>query len=436
MTKPHAEYDLADIIQRGESDTIEFKVSFSDMSDILKCICAFANGKGGYVLVGVSDDGDLVGVDVDSVVLERLENMIRETIEPKIYVNISIEAVNDKIIVVIRVPEGINKPYFYRGVCYVRIGTVTRAVSRDGIIEILKSKISFDSLRLEEEVSLREDIIKRLVERARRHRRMKISFTNVEDVLRRLGVYRKRAMALLFSDDLVFPQATIKCGAYKGQEKIDEETIYGNLFEQVERALEFIKRNIRRTYRIEGLERREIWEYPIEALREAIVNAVAHRDYFVTSPIYIRIYEDRVVIQNPGELPPPLTVEMLRKEHPSIPRNPLIAEAFYLWGYIEKWGEGTNRMIEACRNYGLPEPMFESKSGFFTVTLMKREALLRGLSENIKRLYDYIKSRGIATFRECVEFIGKSEKTTQRYLRKLEELGLIERAERGKYKVK
>jgi len=93
-------------------------------------------------------------------------------------------------------------------------------------------------------------------------------------------------------------------------------------------------------------------------------------------------------------------------------------------------------MIEACKNYGLPEPVFESKNGFFTVTLMKREALLRGLSENVKRLYDYIKSRGIATFRECVEFIGKSEKTTQRYLRKLEELGLIERAERGKYKAK
>ena len=96
MTKPHAEYDLADIIQRGESDTIEFKAAFSDMSDVLKCICAFANGEGGYILVGVSDGGDPVGVDVDNVVLERLENMIRETIEPKIYVNISIEAVNDK----------------------------------------------------------------------------------------------------------------------------------------------------------------------------------------------------------------------------------------------------------------------------------------------------------------------------------------------------
>ena len=248
--------------------------------------------------------------------------MIRETIEPKLYVEIEIKALNNENVIVIKVPEGINKPYFYRGLCYTRIGMVTRTVGRNGIIRILKSKISFDSIELTEEINIREDLIRKLVEKAREHRQMKIGFTSIEDILKRLGIYKKRATALLFSDDLIFPQATIKCGALRNDEKIDEETIYGNIIEQVEKAVSFIKRNIKKTYKIEMLERKDIWEYPIEALREAIVNAVIHRDYFMTSPTYIKIYEDKIIIQNPGELPPPLTVEMLKKEHPSIPRNP------------------------------------------------------------------------------------------------------------------
>lgn len=434
MTKN--EIDIGELIRKKEGDRLEFKLSFSDMSDILRTICALANHRGGIILIGVSDDGKIVGVGVDNTILSRLENTIRETIEPRIYPTITVRAIDDKNVVVINVPEGINKPYFYRGICYTRIGPVTRAVGRDGIIEILKSKVSFDTIEFSGTVSIREDIVRRLVERAKEQRRMKIRFTNVKEVLKKLGVHGKRASVLLFSDDLVFPQATIKCAAFRGDEKIDDETIYGNIIEQVEKALDFIKRNIKKSYKVSGLERKEFWEYPTEALREAIVNAIAHRDYFMTSPIYIKIYEDHISIQNPGELPPPLTVEMLKKEHPSIPRNPLIAEVFYLWGYIEKWGEGTNRMIETCIEHGLPEPIFISEKGFFTVIIMKKEHLLKKLREDIRRLYSYIKTMENVTFRQCVEFTGKSEKTTQRYLRKLEELGLIERVEKGKYRVK
>ncbi|MGQ4892620.1 MAG: RNA-binding domain-containing protein [Candidatus Njordarchaeia archaeon] len=424
---------ILDLIKYGESETTEFKVSFTNMDEILKTICAFANGKGGYLFVGVKDDGKIVGVKIVRRVIDKLENSVCENIEPRIYIDISILAVDQKNVVLIKVPEGINKPYFYRGRCYIRIGSVTRQVGRDGIIKILKSKISFDNIRLEEDVNIRDEIVLELVERAKEHRRMRIESKNVDDILKKLGVYKKRAMALLFSDDMVFPQASIKCAAFKGKTVIDEESIYGPLFEQVKKALDFIKRNIKKGYKIEGELRKEIWEYPIEVLREAVVNAVVHRDYFMTAPIYIKIHGDKIVIQNPGELPPPLTVEMLKTEHPSIPRNPLIAEAFYLWGYIEKWGEGTIRMIEICRNHGLLEPKFVSEHGFFTVTIMKKEALIASLSEEIKKLYLYIKSRGTVTYRECVEFTGKSEKTTHRYLKKLLELGLINKTGKGRY---
>lgn len=103
-------------------------------------------------------------------------------------------------------------------------------------------------------------------------------------------------------------------------------------------------------------------------------------------------------------------------------------------GYIEKWGEGTNRIIKDCQKHGLPEPEFRSENGFFTVTIMKKEAILKQLKQDIQKLYHYIKTRGVVTFRECTEFTGKSEKTTQRYLKKLEKHGLIKRIEKGKYK--
>jgi len=218
--------NIDELVRKGEGDMLEFKLSFADIGDILRTICAFANHKGGVIIVGVSDEGQVAGVEVDNTTLNRLENTIREAIEPKVYPTIRVKAINNKTVVIIQVPEGVNKPYFYRGVCYTRIETVTRSVGRNGVIEILKSKISFDGIELREEVNVRGDLVEKLVERARRHRRMKISFTSVEDVLRRLGVRGKRAMALLFSDDIIFPQATIKCAAFRGKEKIDDETIY------------------------------------------------------------------------------------------------------------------------------------------------------------------------------------------------------------------
>ena len=125
-------------------------------------------------------------------------------------------------------------------------------------------------------------------------------------------------------------------------------------------------RNIAKTYSIDketGL-RIDIWEYPLEALREAIINALIHRDYTIYSPIYIKIYDDKLIITNPGRLLAPLTIEDLHKEHPSILRNPNIANIFYLAGYIEKWGVGTLKIIEECKKHKLPTPEFKIEKNF------------------------------------------------------------------------
>jgi len=132
------------------------------------------------------------------------------------------------------------------------------------------------------------------------------------------------------------------------------------------------------------IERQEKWEYPPDAVREAIVNAVCHRDYESTANIQIRIFDDKIEIWGCGPLPEPLTPADLKREHKSIPRNPLIAKCFFLIKYIEQWGTGTNRMIDKCLDYGLPEPLFEEIAGDFVVTCKKshiNNGILKELNE-------------------------------------------------------
>ncbi len=125
---------------------------------------------------------------------------------------------------------------------------------------------------------------------------------------------------------------------------------------------------------METLQRRGIWDYPLESLREAVINALIHRDYFQSSgDIQIRVYDDRVMISNPGGLPADMTVEELQREfHRSVLRNPLLAQVFYYANLIEKWGSGTWRMIKFCREQGLPEPEFRADPNWFLYYLCQR----------------------------------------------------------------
>lgn len=121
----------------------------------------------------------------------------------------------------------------------------------------------------------------------------------------------------------------------------------------------------------EGIHRRDILEYPYEALREAIINALIHRDYSGTSQIQIRVYPDKLIIMNEGKLPPEIPVEKLKTNHLSIPRNTLLAKIFYYAGFIESWGHGTIKIVENCIEQGLPEPDFMEENGVMTVTFYK-----------------------------------------------------------------
>lgn len=172
------------------------------------------------------------------------------------------------------------------------------------------------------------------------------------------------------------------------------------------------------------------YELPKEAVTEAIVNAVAHRDYTSNASVQVMLFADRLEVWNPGELPPSLTPELLRVPHASIPRNPLLAEPLYLVRYIEKAGTGTLDMIVRCREKGLPEPDFEQRAGQFVVTLWRdwlTEEVLAGynLNDRQKRAVNYAKVTGRINNAQYRDLTGISSRTALRELRQLTGMGIF-----------
>ncbi|MCX8183811.1 MAG: putative DNA binding domain-containing protein [Crenarchaeota archaeon] len=429
---------IDNLVEERESEKLEFKRSLAERDEILETIAAFANTRGGTILIGVDDQGHVIGVDLKKGDLESLENSINQLIEPRVYPDIEIIPHNNKLVLKIGVQEGFNKPYFYRGACYVRKSSVTRRLDRNGILEVISRRVTFDALVFEGEYEISEDLVEDFLKKARERRMMRIEPEDVQLVLKKLNLLEKgrvrNGALLLFSRECSshFPQAVVKIGFLENDKIVDEALIEGPLQVQLEEAMAFIQKHIRKGYVVKGLERVETWEYPLESIREALVNALLHRDYFSSSHVSVKIGESGITVENPGELPPPLEIEDLCREHPSIPRNPLISRAFFYMGYFEEWGSGTLRMINSLRKSGLPDPEFSQGRGFFRVWIRSLKSLEKDLNENERRLLDFIRARKKVNRRDCELLLNLSERSVRRALSKLEGLGLIKRIGSGR----
>jgi predicted HTH transcriptional regulator len=197
----------------------------------------------------------------------------------------------------------------------------------------------------------------------------------------------------------------------------------GDLFEQANQARDFVLAKINRSIgtRAAGITAPATYELPPDAVGEAIVNAIAHRDYHSNASVEVRLFTDRLEVWNPGRLPGTLTLDDLRNDHPSVPNNPLIAESLYLTRYIEKAGSGTQRMIELCRSAGLPEPQFEQRSGSFVITLWRdwmTDKVLAELELNNRQVQAvaHVKKIGRISNSEYQQLTGATRKTAARDL--------------------
>lgn len=382
------EKEVIQLLEKKETHKVEYKPSLSDIDRIIEVACSFANTEGGIILIGIKEQKErtkerVVGITIGKATIERLANKITDKTDPPIYPNIEMVKVFGRDIIVIKIAEGRDKPYTASGKAFIRVGDVTKQMKRSEYEKMLldksKDKLHFDNQPCKGAnwKDIDGEKVRWFLRKARTERNLDIDTKiPLKEALYKLKLAHKEkltnAAILLFGKDPqgFFLQARIRCARFKGktsQDFIDLKIIDGNIIDQVDSTEKFILSHIKRAAKIIMFERQEIWEYPPEALREAIVNAICHRDYFSTGNVQIGIYDDRVEIWDPGRLPEPLTPAMLRKEHFSIPRNPLIANAFFLIRYIEQWGKGTNKIIEWCKSHGLKEPDFEESGGSFMV---------------------------------------------------------------------
>jgi ATP-dependent DNA helicase RecG len=333
---------LKQFITQGENQTVEFKSSLKLMNEIGETISALANTSGGVILIGVSDDGNLLGVDIGKKTMEDLANFIKENTDPKIYPDIKPLKIDDKKIIAISLTETEEKPVFFKDRAFQRVGKTNQRISASKIRELAKQeriKLHWDEKICESSAleDIDEEKVKWFLQKARYERRLEINpNTSVKEALERLELTRNgrvtNAAVLLFGKNpqKFFLQVKLRCARYKGVTPItfiDLKVIEGNIIDQIEASEKFVLSHIKRAAKIVGFSREEAWEYPPSALREAIVNAVCHRDYSSTSDITIGILDSRIEISNPGRLPEPLTPALLKQKHKSIPRNPLIANA-------------------------------------------------------------------------------------------------------------
>ena len=358
----------------SETNIIEYKTTWKD--DFLKVICAFANSEGGTLFIGMDDHGKPVGLKNEKKLLEDLPNKINSKLG--IVAEVKPEAKKGNNVISIKVMPS-SVPISWQGRYFQRSGSVVLELNGKQLSDFLlkKSGLTWDAIEMEGvgTEGLDTDTIDKFKVLATDRLPLISAERSLSSLLDKLNLRKdgqlKRAAVLLFGKNVprTFPQAHLKIGRFLSEtEIIGSDIIEGNLFQQLEGAFEVLrKKYLINRFKMEGIHRRELPDFPLEALREALINALIHRDYNSTAATQIRVYSNKIVIMNDGRLPDELTLEDLKKSHLSIPRNYLLCDIFYKAGMIESWGSGTLKIIRLCEEDGLPQPEFWQSGGGFGI---------------------------------------------------------------------
>lgn len=394
------------LLEDEEKENVEFKSSL-ELKAIMTAISAFSNKRGGTILVGVSNTRDILGIDIGKNTVEKLASDIRRETDPQVFPYINDVEIDGKKIILIEISESNSKPIFYRDKAYMRVGRSNQKLSANEIRNLITNEnivTHWDEQILEEATfeDIDEKELYNFLRIAISNRNLELDpKTHIKEALNRLNLTKKgkltNAAIILFglNPQRFVLQAKTQCAKFKGittNEFEDMHDFDGTIIDQRDDAVRFAEKYIQRSAKIVGTERVESFDYPIEAIREAITNALCHRDYRISSNVQLRIFDDRIEIWGCGPLPKPLTIEDLKQDHDSIRRNPLIAQSLFLVGYIERWGTGTQRIIDSCVESGLPEPLFEIKSGSLVVTIKKYKVstLKIDMNERQQKAVDYL----------------------------------------------
>jgi ATP-dependent DNA helicase RecG len=383
--------EIAQLISHGEGDKLEFKATTGQITEVGKTLCGFLNQKGGITLIGVKDKGEITGQQVSDKTQQEIAQMLND-ITPSAPIDCDFIKVpnSDKKIIILKTHTPIPPAvYHFRDKAYERRGSSTRAIKYERLRQLMLERAHdkiWDQLPAEgyTQDNLDADEIFRTVDEGVKNGRLDEEVVKKDDlfsVLQGLDLTTNgdltNAAVILYGKKMSaqYSHSEIRMARFKGTTKdigfIDERSFVGNAFRILSEAEMFVRRHLSIAIEFSNtsMERIESPQLPFKAVREAIVNAICHRDYvFKSGAIFLAIYDDRLEIWNTGELQNPLNFDDLRVRHPSVLRNSKIAHVFYIRKYIEKWGSGTTRIIKLCQELGVPEPEFSEYSGGFSVT--------------------------------------------------------------------
>jgi predicted HTH transcriptional regulator len=431
--------DLVDILKRPEGKTLEFKRDLSSPDGALKTIVAFANTAGGTLLVGVEDGSRHVrGVSDPLDLEERLANLISDRISPRIVPEIELLPWRRTQVLALQVHPSPSRPHHLTregpaGGVYVRVGSTNRRADAE-LIEELR--------RFARGEGFDEQPMPGLDSEALDFRAASESFAAFRKLARRdletlrlLTDHQGRKVPtvggmILFGKDRErhFADAWIQAGRFDGTDKsriVDRAEIRSQPVRAIEEAIAFVQKHALHGAEIGAVRRKERWSLPPAAVREAIINAVAHTDYAQRgAPLRLSIFDDRLEVENPGLLPFGLTLEDLPRGVSKL-RNRVIGRSFHALGLVEQWGSGIQRMTAACRESGLAAPVFEELATRFRVTIATARVGRPVLDETEQAILASLAGGKGRLTSEIANAIGLTSRATRTRLARMVGRGLV-----------
>lgn len=435
-----------------ESITLEFKESIPKKNQIVNTVLGFCNRFGGRLIIGVNDSGDIIGVPEEGIdaQIEALHESIFKSCTPSILPTVYSQRFDDKIVLIVEVSTGMNKPYFLtrEGMMngtYIRLGSLTVKAPPE-IVEELKWQargVSVDEIPVYN--ATLADIDEQTFFNFLSTRQREYQVSDQTSLLKHYKIiidehgrfYPTIAGTLLFGREpqRYFPEAFIICTHFKGRSGRDvlaTQDCTGTLFQQVDACINFILSRLHRTFIIKAAKREEAYEIPPVAIREMVINAIVHRNYGLHGAVKIAIYDDRIEIFSPGNFPGPLHSDQLEMGITYI-RNSVICKIFRESGYIEKLGSGFLTLFTSYREYHLPEPIVIENTGFVKCILPRAPAepqpVLLGDRENQVTRLLYLSPQ--LTAQDIVKHLGVSRQTAVRILNGLVKEGVLTRQGKG-----
>jgi ATP-dependent DNA helicase RecG len=413
-----------------ENQNIEYKQSWHD--DYLKWICGFANASGGVIYIGKDDNGKVVGISDYKKLMDEIPNKVKDLMGILVEVNLH-EEKGLHYIEIITQPYAV--PISLRGRYYYRSGSTKQELIGSALTDYLLRKSGKTWDEVTEPTATLNDIddssLKSYIAAALHSGRISdVEGLSTSDLLAKLrltddnGNFKRAAIVLFGKNPAKFyNNCVVKIGRF-GKDSSElrfQELVEGNIIQMLKEVPEQLNRKFFiRKISFEGMQRIERGEYPVAALREMLLNALVHRNYLGSSVVQMRMFDNYINIWNEGELPPGISTDTLKRQHPSRPRNLLIADICFKGGYIDAWGSGTLKIIDTCREAGLPDPEIIEQDGGILVTLFKNkyseEQLQKsGLNERQVKAILYVVEHGSITNSKYQEInaVGKTLATEE-----------------------